>query len=220
MTKMSCGIFKMTKSSMKSPVIYDKKDVNFIDKITKFKGFLTLKEYVFRYRLFNGEMSEEIHRQIIERRNAVILLAYDPKRDDVVLIEQIRIAAIDNADSPWLIEVVAGLIDDHEEPEMCARRECKEEAGITVKRCKQVMSYLSSPGGNTERLTVFVGEVDAAKASGTHGLAEEGEDIRVHVVSRKQAYRWVEEGVIDNAGAIIALQWLQLHFSVLQDEWQ
>ena len=48
-------------------------------------------------------------------------------------------------------------------------------------------------------------------AKGIHGLAEENEDIRVHVVSREQAYQWVEEGKIDNAASVIALQWLQLH---------
>lgn len=39
----------------------------------------------------------------------------------------------------------------------------------------------------------MVGEVDATTASGIHGLADENEDIRVHVVSREQAYQWVEE---------------------------
>jgi hypothetical protein len=49
-----------------------------------------------------------------------------------------------------------------------------------------------SPGGSTERIEVFVGEVDASQAKGIHGLAEEGEDIRVHVVSREQAYAWLK----------------------------
>lgn len=49
--------------------------------------------------------------------------------------------------------------------------------------------------------------------------AEEHEDIRVHVVSREQAYRWVEEGAIDNAASVIALQWLALHHESLRKEW-
>ena len=51
------------------------------------------------------------------------------------------------------------------------------------------------------------------------GLADENEDIRVHVVSREQAYQWVEEGKIDNAASVIALQWLQLHHQALKNEW-
>ncbi len=88
-------------------------------------------------------------------------------------------------------------------------------------RCKRMLSYLASPGGTSERLTVMVmvGEVDALKAEGIHGLVEENEDIRLHAVSREQAYRWVEEGVIDNAASVIALQWLALHHESLRKEW-
>lgn len=61
--------------------------------------------------------------------------------------------------------------------------------------------------------------MDALKAQGIHGLVEENEDIRLHAVSREQAYRWVEEGVIDNAASVIALQWLALHHESLRKEW-
>ena len=100
-----------------------------------------------------------------------------------------------------------------------ARREAIEEAGLIVKRTKPVLSFLASPGGTSERSSIMVGEVDATTASGIHGLADENEDIRVHVVSREQAYQWVEEGKIDNAASVIALQWLQLHHQALKNEW-
>ena len=101
-----------------------------------------------------------------------------------------------------------------------ALREAMEEAGLDVKRTKPVLSYLASPGGTSERLSILVGEVDATTAEGIHGLADENEDIRVHVVSREQAYQWVEEGKIDNAASVIALQWLQLHYQTLRNEWK
>ncbi|WP_268647858.1 ADP-ribose diphosphatase, partial [Escherichia coli] len=146
----------------------------------------------------NGEMSPEITREIFERGHAAVLLPYDPVRDEVVLIEQLRIAAVDTSNSPWLLEMVAGMIETGESVEDVCRREAQEEAGVVVGRCKPVLSYLASPGGTSERLSIMVGEVDAGTAEGIHGLAEEHEDIRVHVVSREQAYRWVEEGAIDN----------------------
>lgn len=89
-----------------------------------------------------------------------------------------------------------------------------------VGRTKPVLSYLASPGGTTERSSIMVGEVDATTAEGIHGLADENEDIRVHVVSRELAYQWVEEGKIDNAASVIALQWLQLHYQTLRHEWK
>lgn len=203
----------------KPAVTFGKNDVEIIARETAYRGFFSINKYRFRHRLFNGGMSEEITREIFERGHAVVLLPYDPARDEVVLIEQIRIPAYDTSDSPWLLELVAGMIEEGESDEQVARREAQEEAGLTVGQVRSVLSYLASPGGTSERLSVLVGEVDASTAKGIHGLAEENEDIRVHVVSREQAYRWVNEGVIDNAASIIALQWLQLHHETLKADW-
>lgn len=205
--------------SQPSPVTLDKNDVEIIARETLYRGFFSLNLYRFRHRLFNGEMSPEIKREIFERGHAAVLLPYDPVRDEVVLIEQLRIAAVDTSRSPWLLEMVAGMIETGESVEDVCRREAQEEAGVVVGRCKPVLSYLASPGGTSERLSIMVGEVDATTAEGIHGLEEEHEDIRVHVVSREQVYRWVEEGAIDNAASVIALQWLALHHESLRKEW-
>jgi ADP-ribose pyrophosphatase len=205
---------------IKPAVTFAKKDVEIIARETLYSGFFSLELYRFRHRLFNGEMSGEVRREIFERGHASVLLPFDPVRDEVVLIEQIRIAAFDTSDSPWLLELVAGMIEDGETVEDVARREAVEEAGLSVGRTKPVLSYLASPGGTSERLSILVGEVDATTAEGIHGLVDENEDIRVHVVSREQAYQWVEEGLIDNAASVIALQWLQLHYEDLRKEWK
>ncbi|ALB56140.1 ADP-ribose diphosphatase [Cronobacter universalis] len=208
----------MSKSTPR-PVTFTKNDVEIIAREKLYRGFFSLDLYRFRHRLFNGEMSGEVRREIFERGHAAVLLPFDPVRDEVVLIEQIRIAAFDTSDTPWLLELVAGMIEPGETVEEVARREAMEEAGLSVGRVKKFMSYLASPGGTSERLSLLVGEVDATTAQGIHGLADENEDIRVHVVSREQAYQWVEEGRIDNAASVIALQWLQLHYQALRNEW-
>ena len=204
----------------KLPVTFAKNDVEIIARETLYSGFFSMELYRFRHRLFNGEMSGEIKREIFERGHAAVLLPYDPVRDEVVLVEQVRIAAYDTSETPWLLEMVAGMIEEGESVEDVARREALEEAGLVVGRTKPVLSYLASPGGTTERSSIMVGEVDATTAEGIHGLADENEDIRVHVVSREQAYQWVEEGKIDNAASVIALQWLQLHYQTLRHEWK
>ncbi|HHP7424642.1 TPA: ADP-ribose diphosphatase [Enterobacter roggenkampii] len=204
----------------KLPVTFAKNDVEIIARETLYSGFFSMDLYRFRHRLFNGEMSGEIRREIFERGHAAVLLPFDPVRDEVVLVEQIRIAAYDVSESPWLLEMVAGMIEEGETVDDVARREALEEAGLVVGRTKPVLSYLASPGGTSERLSIMVGEVDATTAEGIHGLADENEDIRVHVVSREQAYQWVEEGKIDNAASVIALQWLQLHYQTLRNEWK
>ncbi|MBI6529285.1 ADP-ribose diphosphatase [Proteus vulgaris] len=201
------------------PFLYGREDVKLLNQRDLYKGFFRMTEYRFKHRLFEGGWSEEVKREVFERGNAGVLLAYDPKRDEVVLIEQIRIPAYETSETPWLLEVIAGMVEQGESPEDVVRREAQEEAGVIVGRCEPIISYLSSPGGTSERMHVYVGEVDATTAKGIHGLACENEDIRVHVVSREQAYRWVEEGVIDNAASVIALQWLQLHHIALRERW-
>ena len=202
-----------------TPFLYGREDVKLLNQRDLYKGFFRMTEYRFKHRLFEGGWSEEVKREVFERGNAGVLLAYDPKRDEVVLIEQIRIPAYETSETPWLLEVVAGMVEEGESPEDVVRREAQEEAGVVVGRCEPIVSYLSSPGGTSERMHVYVGEVDATTAKGIHGLACENEDIRVHVVSREQAYHWVEEGVIDNAASVIALQWLQLHHIALRERW-
>lgn len=202
-----------------SPYTFTKQDVEVISQKTLYRGFFKMTEYQFQHRLFRGGWSETIKREVFERGHAGVLLPYDPVRDEIVLIEQIRIPAFETSHTPWLLEVIAGMIEEGEDAEQVVRREAVEEAGIEVKRCQPALSYLSSPGGTTERMHIFVGEVDATTASGVHGLEGEHEDIRVLVVSREQAYQWVEEGIIDNAASVIAIQWLALHHEKLRKKW-
>ncbi|OAT33685.1 ADP-ribose diphosphatase [Proteus myxofaciens] len=201
------------------PFLYTRHDVELLGKKDLYKGFFRMTEYRFKHRLFAGGWSNEIKREVFERGHAGVLLAYDPKKDSVVLIEQIRIPAYETSDTPWLLEAIAGMIEEGETPKEVVKREAQEEAGISIGRCEPIISYLSSPGGASERMHVFVGEVDSTTAKGIHGLDSENEDIRVHVVSREQAYQWVEQGIIDNAATVIAIQWLQLHYETLRKRW-
>lgn len=208
----------MTKN-VEQPIKYNKNDVEIISKRKLFNGFFQMIEYRFRHRLFEGGWSEEITREVFERGHAGVILPYDPEADKVVLIEQIRLPAIETSQTPWLLEAVAGMIETDETAEQVVLREADEEAGLVIGRTEKALSYLSSPGGTSERMYVYVGEVDSSHASGIHGLKSENEDIRVHVVSREQAYQWVEEGIIDNAATVIVLQWLQLNYKKLQQKW-
>ena len=157
-----------------TPIVFNKKDVFNLTKRILYKGFFSLYEYRFQYRKFDGSVSEAVTREILDRGHAVVLLAYDDKRDEVVLIEQIRIAAIDTQDTPWMLELIAGMMDhDNESSEEVAKREAMEEAGIMVGQCKPIISYLASPGGLTEQLHILLGQVDSSTAKGVHGLAEE-----------------------------------------------
>ncbi|WP_318488351.1 ADP-ribose diphosphatase [Photobacterium leiognathi] len=199
------------------PQSFGMEDVDILAKETVYQGFFKMVKYRFRHQLFAGGWSGEISREMFERGHAAALLPYDPITDEVVLIEQFRVGAMAAGCAPWQLEIVAGMIDHQDESaEDVVKREAVEEAGLTVAELEKVTRYLSSSGGCSEMLDIFVGTVDSTQAGGIHGLAEESEDIRVHVVSREQAYEWVESGKIENAASIIALQWLQLNYSRLQ----
>ncbi|MBE5189637.1 ADP-ribose diphosphatase [Vibrio parahaemolyticus] len=197
---------------------FTSRDVEIISKESVFEGFFKMVKYRFKHKLFAGGWSDVVEREMFERGHAAAMLPYDPKTDQVVIIEQIRIGALEH-EHPWQLEIVAGMIDRVESAEEVIRREAEEEAGITVGRVASVTSYYPSSGGCSEKLDVFVGEVDASKAHGIHGLDYEDEDIRVHVLSREQAYQWVKDGIFENGASIIALQWLQLNHQELRSQW-
>lgn len=184
---------------------------------TLFKGFYEMHELHVRHACYDRQPIE-IKRELMVRPDAVVVLLFDPQLHSVVLIEQFRVGAR-KAPTPWLIECVAGLIEPNESPEEVAHREALEEAGTTIKRLKKICEYFPSPGGTDEKITLYIGEVDARAAGGVHGLDHEGEDILVHHVPVDEALSWLNTGIINNAASIIALQWLQLHLDTLNQEW-
>ena len=121
--------------------------------------------------------------------------------------------------SPWLLELIAGMVEEGETPESVALRESEEEAGAKITHLQHCLSVWDSPGGVLERIHLFVGKVDSTQVGGLHGLVEENEDIRVHVVSRETSYQWVCEGKIDNGIAVMGLQWLALNYPKLKMQW-
>jgi ADP-ribose pyrophosphatase len=179
-----------------------------------------MNRYIFRHKCFNGEWSDLVSREIFERGHAVGVLPYDPITQEFVLIEQVRIGALPTSSSPWLIEIIAGMIDEGETEENVCHRESMEEAGIELDNLTKALSYLSSPGGTTERLHIFIAKTDATKAQGIHGLETESEDIKVHRVKENTALEWLETGRIDNAAALIALQWFFMHKTQLLEQWK
>jgi ADP-ribose pyrophosphatase len=193
--------------------------VEIFEKTVGYQGFFRLERYRLRHRLFSGEWSRELVREVFERGHAAAVLPYDPVRDQVVLIEQFRIGALEAPGGPWLLEIVAGVIDAAETPEEVIRREAIEESGCTIQEIVPICEYLVSPGGTSERLTVFCGKVDASGVGGTHGLADEGEDTRVVVLGFAEAVAHLQAGKINAAAPIIALQWLMLNRAQLRRHW-
>ncbi len=184
-----------------------------------YRGFFRMEKYRLRHRLYNGQMSAEIKRELFERGHAAAVLLYDPVRDEVVVLEQFRIGALEMEGGPWLLEIVAGMIEPGETAEAVIRRETEEEAGCSVGELAFICDYLVSPGGTSERIALYCGRVDASGVGGVHGLDAEDEDILVRAVPFDVAWQWLQAGQINSASPIIALQWLFMHRSGLRQRW-
>ncbi len=200
---------------------FTQQDIEIVKEESLYEGFFRLQRIQFRHKLFAGGMSNIVTRELLYKSAASAVIAYDAERDSVVLVEQVRIGAYQPglSSSPWLLELIAGMIEPGESPEQVALRESEEEAGIKISHLEHVLSVWDSPGSTVERLHLFVGKVDSRTATGLHGLATEHEDIKVHVVDRETAYQWINEGKIDNSIALMGIQWLQLNYQKLQEKW-
>lgn len=198
-------------------------DVTLVSRTAGYRGFFAIDRIRLRHKLFAGGWSREFERELFVRGPAAGVLLYDPDLDQVVLVEQFRIGAVDDArrdgKSPWLLEIVAGLIDPEESPEELARREAVEEAGCAPSAVVPIAEYYSSPGGSNEVVSLFCGRVDASSAAGIHGVEEENEDIRVVVLSSDAAWQAMLNGRMNNAMTIIAMQWLAINKRVLRQSW-
>lgn len=207
---------------MRAPIDVKKQPhpVELIRQKPVFRGHLKVDELHLRHALFAGGMSDEISREVIWRRDAVTVLPYDPKRDEVVLIEQFRAAAFFNNDNAWMVEVVAGLIEDGEDCEDVCRRELKEESGLdAIGPLIPINMVYSTPGFCSERFYMYCAQVDATNAAGIHGLKDEHEDIRVFSLPFPEALAQWEAGKLPNSPTTIGLLWLALYRDRLRQNW-
>lgn len=134
-----------------------------------YQGFYQLDRLHLRHELFAGGMGNEISREVFVRHDAVCMLPYDPQRDEVVLIEQFRVGVVGKTGNPWLIELVAGLIDKDEQPEQVAHREAQEEAGLDISALWPMTKYFPSPGAALNSFICFSGAATAVASAACTG---------------------------------------------------
>ncbi|MDR3498733.1 MAG: NUDIX domain-containing protein [Parvibaculum sp.] len=198
-----------------TPTPHTLADVDIRSRETLGQGWGRLERFTLRHRRFDGTWSEVIQRDLYTIAEVGMVLPYDPKLDAVVLIEQFRTCGLFWGEATWLFEAVAGIVDPGETPPEVARREAMEEAGCTIDAPIPIATVYSSPGGYGERTYMFAARTDLSAIGGTHGLAEEHEDIRAVVVPLVEAYLACLDGRVREAKTILMIQWLMLNKSKL-----
>lgn len=190
-----------------------------VDRVLRYNGFFQLECLQLRHSLYDGGWSNILQRELFRRSDAVAVLPYDPVLDQVLLIEQFRVGAMDSPRGPWLTEIIAGLIKPGERREQVAHREALEETGCKLLELQRICEYYSSPGAFSERISVYIAKANLTFVTGVHGLPEEGEDIRVSRIGATAAFEMVASNVIDSAMPIIALQWLEINYDRVRELW-
>jgi len=195
------------------------RDVRLLEDQTVWSGYYSMRRITLQHRRFAGGWSDPIVREVFERGDAVAVLPYDPVTDSLVMIEQFRPGAIRGDDSPWMLELIAGVVEAGERDEEVVHREAMEEAECQLSELVPIATVFPSAGACTEQVRLFCGRVNKAAIGGLHGLQEEGEDILVHAVARTDALQMLSDNRIPNGHTLIALQWLHIHGEALRERW-
>jgi nudix-type nucleoside diphosphatase (YffH/AdpP family) len=174
--------------------------------------YFKVDEAVFCYERFDGRMSGQVRRLCFERGDSVAAIVFNRDRQSVMLVEQFRYPAFSKGDG-WTVELVAGVIRADETAEATLRREVREEIGYDIDRLHIVASFFLSPGGSSERITLYCAEVtNAGKVVAGGGRADEGEDIRIVELSLSELRRQLDQARIRDAKTLVGIMWL-LHQS-------
>lgn len=195
-------------------------DIAVATRTEPYARFFAVEEQELRFRRFDGTMSSSVLRAAFISGDAVTVLPYDPVRDRVLLVEQFRFGPHARGDgNPWQLEVIAGRIDAGESPEEAAIREAEEEAGLRLGALLPMAQFYPSPGTSAEFLYSFLALADLPdKAAGVHGVADEAEDIRGHLVGFDALMALVDSGEIGNSPTILAALWLARQRARLRQE--
>ncbi len=177
-----------------------------------YSGFFKLKKIEFNYQKHDGSWSNQVDREIFGGSHVSTLLPYDPKRKEIILIQQFRAGVISRYDKDYLFEIVAGIIDVNETPEETAKRECFEETGCIVNKVTPVLGYFPAPGSSESYYNLFLGEVNSFEGERIRGLETENENILVKSYKIEEVRNMLKKGKIKNGLTLIALQWFFLEY--------
>lgn len=167
----------------------------------------TLQAIKFQQPDKEGQLQDK-ENEVYIRPDAATVLLVDKKSEIFLLTRQFRLPTFLNGnDTGYLTETCAGLIADNETPETTIHREVEEETGYKLKNLEKVAAVYSAPGGLTEYVHLFIGEIDLqADHTDGGGLPEEGENIGLIRLTFNQARDELKRSVIKDAKTLILLQ--------------
>ena len=155
---------------------------------------------IFKSKFFSIDQVEVEHKgkqftkDIIIRRDVVLILPLS-ERNELYMVSQYRDALQKTA-----LEIVAGQMDEDEDPYEAAKRELQEETGLQSGNLKHLMTWQQSAnmvGKNHLFLATDLTEGESAP--------DDDEDIETVKLPFEEVMRKVEEGEIDVVSNVASL---------------
>lgn len=160
------------------------------------------QETIYRGRAFNVRRDEvrtpnqrSVHVDIIEHVGAVTILPVDDE-GRILFVRQYR-----HATGRELLELPAGTLDPGEPPELCARREIREETGCAAGKLIKLGEFFLAPGYSTEYMVVFL----ATELTHDPLPGDQDEFITLQAVPIDQAYRMALSGELLDGKSLATL---------------
>lgn len=170
-----------------------------------------MNEITLKYKKYDGGWSNKVKRELFGGAQVSAVLPYDPVKKEIVLIQQFRPGTIFKDVDNYLNEIVAGIIDDGESPEITAKRECLEETGCEIKKLIPIQGYFPAPGSSQSFYHLFIGEIKTFEGERVMGLKNENEDILVKSFKIDEIKEKLYRGEFINGLTLVALQWFFLN---------
>ncbi|SFT51079.1 ADP-ribose pyrophosphatase [Algoriphagus locisalis] len=174
-----------------------------------FDDHFKINKAKIKHELFDSSFIE-VDRLCFERGDSVAIIIYEKDTDMLLFTNQFRYPTI--KEKGWILELVAGSIELGDIAEDRVRKEVEEEIGYMVNEIQFINSFFVSPGGTSERISLYYSEVDSKnKVFKGGGMKFEKEDIQLIKIKSSDVKEQMKTNQFRDAKTIIGLQWFYLN---------
>ena len=132
---------------------------------------------------------------LVDHNDSVTILPID-KNGDVYFVTQYRLGS-----QSQLLELPAGVVEDHELPEVCAMRELQEEIGMAAEDLQLLGDFFLVPGYCNEHMYTYL-----ARGLYPSTLAQDADEfLKVSKIPYPQVLEMMRSGKIQDAKTLATL---------------
>ena len=185
------------------------KKVTIEKKARIFDDFFKIDEVHLQHERLDGSMSPTLRVLNFERGDGVAAIVFNVDTDKLILVRQFRYPAYSRGEG-WIIESVAGMLENGQSPEDTIKREILEEIGYEVESLSFISTFFVSPGGTSERIHMYYAVVNnSGRVNAGGGLNAENEDIEILELYLDEAIHMAHTGGILDGKTLYGLLWLE-----------